>query len=63
MNLTAFVEKENDEFLAAFNDWNNNEIAIINYTYDADIPSVPDKQIRIYSLIENDTIRQASFFL
>lgn len=58
MNLTAFVEKENGEFLAAFNDWNNNEIAIINYTYDADIPAVPDKQIRIYSLMENDTMRQ-----
>lgn len=59
MNIVGFVEKENNEFLAIFNDWNNNEMAIINYSYDANVPSVPDKQLRIYSLLENDQIRQA----
>lgn len=59
MNIIGFVEKENNEFLAVFNDWNNNEMAIINYSYDANVPSVPDKQLRIYSLLENDQIRQA----
>lgn len=59
MNIMGFVEKENNEFLAIFNDWNNNEMAIINYSYDANVPSVPDKQLRIYSLLENDQVRQA----
>ncbi len=59
MYLMAFIEKENDEFLAAFNDWTNNEVTLINYKYDAEIASVPDQQIRVYSLLENDAIRQA----
>lgn len=59
MNLMGFVEKENNEFLAVFNDWSNNEMAFINYSYNADIPSVPDKQLRVYSLLENDAVREA----
>ncbi len=59
MNIMGFVEKENGEFLAVFNDWNNNEMPIINYSYDETVPSVPDKQLRIYSLLENDQVRQA----
>ena len=37
----------------------NGGTAIINFAYDANIPSVPDKQLRIYSLLENDQVRQA----
>lgn len=59
MNLMAFIEKENDEFLAAFNDWSSNEVALINYKYDAEIAAVPENQIRVYSLLENDSMRQA----
>lgn len=59
MYLMAFIEKENDEFLAAFNDWSSNEVELINYKYDAEIASVPEHQIRVYSLLENDTMRQA----
>lgn len=59
MGLSSFVEKDNNEFLAVFNDWNNGGVSIINYAYDADIPSVPENQLVVYSLLENYTIRQA----
>ena len=59
MNLMSFVEKDNNEFLTVFNDWSNGGSAIINFAYDANIPSVPEKQLRIYSLLENDQVRQA----
>lgn len=59
MYLTSFVEKENGEFLATFDDWSNGGMALINFSYDPNIPSVPDKQLRVYSLLENDAIRQA----
>ena len=60
-SLTGFIEKDNGEFLALFNDWNNEgpSIRLINYSYSADTPSVPDKKLTIYSLTENDTVRQA----
>ena len=59
MYLMSFVEKDNNEFLTVFNDWSNGGTAIINFAYDANIPSVPDKQLRVYSLLENDQVRQA----
>lgn len=61
MYLMAFVEKSNGEFLTAFSDWSNAEsgAAIINFAYDANIPSVPENQLVVYSLLENSSIRQA----
>ena len=61
MYLMAFVEKSNGEFLTAFSDWSNAEsgAAIINFAYDANIPSVPENQLVVYSLLENYSIRQA----
>lgn len=32
---------------------------IFHYVYDADVPAVPDKEIRIYSLYKSDEIQQA----
>lgn len=58
-NLIGFVEKGEKNFLAVFNDWSSNEVSVINYTYNPDIPSTPDNQIVIYSLLENYMIRQA----
>ena len=61
MYLMAFVEKSNGEFLTAFSDWSNAEsgASIINFAYDANIPSVPENQLVVYSLLENSSIRQA----
>ena len=58
-NLIGFVEKGEKNFLAVFNNLSNDELSIINYTYNPDIPSIPDNQIVIYSLLENYMIRQA----
>ena len=61
MNITSFVEKSNGEFLTTFSDFSNAEAgsAIINFVYDANIPSVPENQLVVYSLLENYSIRQA----
>ncbi|WP_195986392.1 extracellular solute-binding protein [Clostridium sp. D53t1_180928_C8] len=61
MSITSFVEKSNGEFLTTFTDWSNPEAgtSIINYAYDENIPSVPENQLVVYSLLENHSIRQA----
>lgn len=45
----------------------DNEFAVLytgmklyRYTYDPNVPTVPDQQIKIYSLLENTTLRQAA---
>lgn len=44
----------------------DNEFAVLytgmklyRYTYDPNVPTVPDQQIKVYSLVENTTVRQA----
>lgn len=32
---------------------------LYRYTYDPNVPTVPDQQIKVYSLVENTTVRQA----
>ncbi len=46
---------EDQEFLAVFNP----SVGLVRYTFDASIPSMPDQEIRIYSLTENRSVRQA----
>lgn len=46
---------ENQEFLVAFQP----SAGLIRYTFDETIPSMPDQEIRIYSLEENDSVRRA----
>ncbi len=43
------------EFLAVFNP----SVGLVRYTFDETIPSMPDQEIRIYSLTENRSVRQA----
>lgn len=46
---------ENQEFFALFNP----SVGVVRYVYDETVPSMPDKEIRIYSLEENQSVRQA----
>lgn len=57
--LMGLIEKGEKNFLAIFSEWENGGIAVINYTYNPDIPSVPENQLVVYSLLENNAIRQA----
>lgn len=57
--LMGLIEKGEKNFLAIFSDWANGGISVINYTYNPDIPSVPENQLVVYSLLENNAIRQA----
>lgn len=43
------------EFLAVFNP----SVGLVHYTWDETLPSMPDQEIRIYSLTENQSVRQA----
>ena len=46
---------DNQEFLVLFKP----SAGLVRYTFDENIPSMPDKEIRIYSLEENASVRQA----
>lgn len=51
---TSFKVKEDGSFLIGYDSGE-----LDSYSYNADVPSVPSNQIRIYSLHENKTIQQA----
>ena len=52
--ILSVVLLENNEFLALFDD-----SRLIRYTYDPDMPTVPNESLKVYSLKENSTIQQA----
>ena len=37
----------------------NPSVGLVRYTFDETVPSMPDQEIRIYSLTENRSVRQA----
>ena len=45
---------DNNEFMALFTG-----SKLVRFVYDPDIPTVPNEKLKVYSLKENDTIRQA----
>lgn len=47
---------DNQEFLINYNDGKT-----VKCTYDATIPTIPNEKLTVYSLKENDTVRQAVF--
>lgn len=53
-SVASFKVREDGSFLIGYASGELN-----SYSYDADVPSVPSNQIRIYSLYENKTIQQA----
>lgn len=52
--LKGMVMLPDNEFLALFVDGK-----LVRFTYDPNIPTVPDKKLKVYSLKENDTVKQA----
>lgn len=57
-NITSAVRLEGDVFLVLFSNGK-----LVRFTYDPDVPTVPENVLTIYSLKENDSLRQtiASF--
>lgn len=53
-SATSFKVKEDGSFLIGYDSGE-----LDSYSYNAEVPSVPSNQIRIYSLHENKTIQQA----
>lgn len=58
LNRDAIITGDKDDFYVLF-ETGNGLRSIYHYTYDKDIPTIPDKTLSIVSLKENDTIRQA----
>lgn len=52
--LEGMVMLDNNEFLALFTG-----ARLVRFVYDPDIPTVPDELVKVYSLKDNTTIRQA----
>ena len=56
-NVVSMLQFKDDSFLALFANHK-----LIRFTYDPDIPSVPENMLTIYSLREDDNLRQAISF-
>lgn len=54
MTLRGMVLLPDNEFLVLYND-----AKLYHYVYDPEVPTVPEEQLRVYSLSEDYTIRQA----
>lgn len=52
--IYGMIMLENNEFLTIFSGGR-----LVRYTYDPDVATVPSDRLKIYSLKENDTVRQA----
>lgn len=52
--IIGMITLENNEFLALFTSGR-----LVHFVYDPDIPTVPTEKLKVYSLKENNTIRQA----
>ena len=52
--LMGMIALPENEFMALF--YGNK---VVRFTYDPDIPTVPDETLKVYSLKDNDTVRQA----
>ncbi len=60
MIMRIFVtEGEPEEYYITYMSLNSEEISIKHYAYDKSVSAVPAKEITVYSLRENSTIRQA----
>lgn len=54
MSVVCMITLENNEFMALFTGGQ-----LVRYTYDPDVPTVPEELVTVYSLREEDTVRQA----
>lgn len=52
--IYGMLTMENNEFMTLFTNGK-----LVRFVYDPDIPTVPNEKLTVYSLKENDTIRQA----
>ena len=54
MGIVNVITLDNNEFMVLFNGGK-----LIRYAYDPDVPTVPDELVTVYSLREEDKVRQA----
>lgn len=52
--LRGMLASDNSEFIALFSGG-----TVVRFTYDPSIPTVPSEKLKVYSLRENNTVRQA----
>lgn len=54
MSIVNMITLDNNEFMVLFTGGR-----LVRYTYDPNVPTVPDKLVTVYSLREEDKVRQA----
>ncbi len=54
MSIVNMITLENNEFMVLFSSGK-----LVRYTYDPNVPTVPDELVTVYSLREEDKVRQA----
>lgn len=54
MSIVSMVPLDNNDFMVLFNGGK-----LVRYTYDPNVPTVPDDLVTVYSLQEEDKVRQA----
>lgn len=59
MTFCRFVSDGSGGFYLSFVDNDRADASLIHVYYDKDMPSVPDKELVVYSLYESKTVRQA----
>lgn len=60
VNVTslAFLQKNDGNFQILYNNPVNKRYELVDYAYDASIPTVPTDELRIYSMRKSDTIQR-----
>lgn len=57
--LQYLIAREDGSFLTLCMEQDRSRFHLYRYTFDPDVPSVPETEMRVYSLEENQTVRQA----
>lgn len=57
LSIQSMMLKSSSSFLLLT--YNNEEFTLLSYDYDKDMPALPEEELTVYSLYDNQTIRQA----
>ncbi len=57
ISYLALIQKKDGNFQILYDDYSNKKFTLVDYAYNAEIPSLPTDELRVYSLRESDTIQ------
>lgn len=59
LSYLTMIRKDDGEFLIGYFNYSTKEVSLKKYVYDSEADAVPENMLKIYSLTEDDSIRQA----